>query len=171
LVSSASNSGHSQVISAFLSVVVAQVEAGGGDAFFATAAGLGALGIADGVASRHDDAPSEASHAAQTLISRCAGAFDHAAAAAAAANPDPAAHHTIKGSSNIATAAMIPDPADVLAAVQISTEQPSKVPLLLAAMQPSGKLQIATSGDCRMLLLRGGCVVAETERQLQDAER
>jgi hypothetical protein len=66
---------------------------------------------------------------------------------------------------------MLPDPADVWAAAQISTEQPSNVPLLLAAMQPDVKLRIAANGDCRMLLLRGGCVVAETERQLQDAEK
>jgi serine/threonine protein phosphatase PrpC len=149
---------------------VAQVQTGGGDAFFTTAAGRGALGIADGASSQHEDAPAVAGSYAHTLLSHCAEAFDNAAAAAATAVvPDPAAHDSITGSNT--AAAVIPYPADVLAAAQLSTEQQPNVPLLLAAMQPDDKLHILTNGDCRILLLRGGCVVAETEGQLQDAER
>jgi hypothetical protein len=157
---------------------VSQVVKDGGtpsDAFFVTAAGLGALGIADEQSACQQDGPTVTDGCAHTFISHCAAAFDPAAAATAAA-PDPASNDsTIDGSNTAAAAAaVVSDLSDVLAAVQLSTaQQPGSVPLLLAALQPGDKLQVAAQGGCRMLLLRGGCVVAETttESQLKDVER
>ncbi|KAF6266339.1 hypothetical protein COO60DRAFT_447718 [Scenedesmus sp. NREL 46B-D3] len=137
---------------------VKKVEAGGDDAFFVTAAGLGALGIAEGVPAWQESAPSSAGDYARAMISRCAKAFEQAPAAA---------RGTCSEGSCLAdcAATVIPDPADVMAAAQDSTSAPGSAPLLLAALQHHSKLQVASIGDGGALLLRGGGVVSATERQ------
>lgn len=99
------------------------------------------MGIADGSTPKQQDDEATASpgHAAQAMISSCAEAFEQATADTT--------------------------PVDVMAAATHSTCQPgSSTPaLLLAALQPGQQLQVARlHAACRMLLLRGGCIVSET---------
>lgn len=145
-----------------------QVEAGGDDAFFVTSAGFGALGVADGGSAWAGAAPTVAEDCARSLMKHCTQLFEQdmsglvsAAAAAAGAGPDSLAQ---AASGPEASNVLFPDPSAVMVSAQVATNQPGSVTAaLLAALQPGGKLAVASLGDCKLLLLRKGAVVDETE--------
>lgn len=111
-----------------------QTHTGGEDAFFISQAGHGALGVSDGVSAWAEDGidPGEYS---RTLVQYCCEAFEERVMAAARA-------------ANKGTFYAKFDPRAVLRYAQQCTCKPGSATVVLAAMQPGGKLHVANLGDC-----------------------
>lgn len=127
---------------------------GGEDAYFISKAGHGALGVSDGVSAWAEDGidPGEYS---RTLVQYCAEAFEERVLAAATA---------------VNKGAFISkfDPRSILRYAQQCTCKPGSATMVIAAMQPQGKLHVANLGDCGVKVVREGRVVFETKPQQHD---
>jgi hypothetical protein len=117
----------------FISYCV-QTHTGGEDAFFISQAGHGAVAVSDGVSAWAEDGidPGEYS---RTLVQYCCEAFEERVMAAARA-------------ANKGTFCAKFDPRAVLRYAQQCTCKPGSATVVLAAMQPGGKLHVANLGDC-----------------------
>jgi protein phosphatase PTC7 len=111
-----------------------QTHTGGEDAFFISQAGHGAVAVSDGVSAWAEDGidPGEYS---RTLVQYCCEAFEERVMAAARA-------------ANKGTFCAKFDPRAVLRYAQQCTCKPGSATVVLAAMQPGGKLHVANLGDC-----------------------
>eukprot|EP00879_Flechtneria_rotunda_P000607 GHRR01000718.1.p1 GENE.GHRR01000718.1~~GHRR01000718.1.p1 ORF type:complete len:922 (+),score=507.15 GHRR01000718.1:330-2768(+) len=133
---------------------VDKVATGGEDAFFISQAGHGAVGVSDGVSAWAEDGidPGEYS---RTLVQYCAEAIeDRVMSVARAAN---------RGSYISKF-----DPRSVLRYAQQCTCKPGSATVVLAALQPEGKLHVANLGDCGVKVVRNGKIIHETQPQQHD---
>eukprot|EP00878_Enallax_costatus_P020874 GHUV01022084.1.p1 GENE.GHUV01022084.1~~GHUV01022084.1.p1 ORF type:complete len:892 (+),score=366.24 GHUV01022084.1:207-2882(+) len=133
---------------------VDKVSTGGEDAFFVSPAGHGALGVSDGVSAWAEDGidPGEYS---RTLVQYCAEAFEERVMAATRA-------------ANRGSFIEKFDPRSILRYAQQCTCKPGSATVVLAALQPGGKLHVANLGDCGVKVVRNGKVVYETQPQQHD---
>lgn len=60
------------------------------------------------------------------------------------------------------------DPRSILRYAQQCTCKPGSATVVLAALQPGGKLHVANLGDCGVKVVRNGKIVYETQPQQHD---
>jgi serine/threonine protein phosphatase PrpC len=131
-----------------------QTHTGGEDAYFISTAGHGAIGVSDGVSAWAEDGidPGEYS---RTLVQYCSEAIEERAISAARA-------------ANKGAFVAKFDPRSVLRFAQQCTCKPGSATVVLAALQPQGKLHVANLGDCGVKVVRDGKVLFETQPQQHD---
>lgn len=131
-----------------------QTHTGGEDAFFISPAGHGAVGVSDGVSAWAEDGIDPGQYS-RTFVQYCLEAFEERVVSAArAAN---------KGSYLAKF-----DPRALLRYAQQCTCKPGSATVVLAALQPGGKLHVANLGDCGVKVVRDGKIVYETQPQQHD---
>ncbi|KAF8062670.1 IFT46 [Scenedesmus sp. PABB004] len=133
---------------------VDKVSSGGEDAYFISPAGHGALGVSDGVSAWAEDGIDPGDYS-RTLAQHCAEGYEArvVTAARAAAAGSYAAKFDARG---------------VLRYAQQATVKPGSATVVLAALQPGGRLHVANLGDCGVKVVRDWRVLHATAPQQHD---
>eukprot|EP00798_Chlamydomonas_sp_ICE-L_P010107 gene10107-8009_t len=119
-----------------------KVDSGGEDAWFATDAGFGALGVADGVGGWAEENVNPAEYA-RGIVAKCQQALDDT-----------------DGAEDGAEGAI-----EVMEFAQASIDLEGSCTVCVSIMRPEGKLEVANLGDAGIRIVRGNKVVHTTRVQ------